>query len=164
MNRTEVERVRDHLVNLPESRFNYCDYYSWLDPEGVDGFQPISPEDFDIDRVESCGTAGCVAGWVAFLNAEEFKFWRQDHIGKEGEFPHDINNPAYAIHHFAEEKLGLDRTESYWLFLTNVGVADKTSAIQRLDHLLDKGSLASYDWNKELVEFNKRYQEQEVES
>ncbi len=131
MHRERVERLLEHLENIPASKFDYSTYFE-NDATGID---------YDQWTADGCGTTACVAGhcimlfWALAANLRE-KF-KDMPFGESGHC---------SARNIAQEILGLSRMDSHNLFVRESLSASLGDACDRLRTLLEDGNLDQYPW------------------
>ncbi len=126
MNKERVQKLLEHLKQLPDELFTYDEYI--IAAGGV----------FDLrcykfrKEPPPCGTAGCVAGHCCLLFYEEYL-----------QAPMELATVPI----FARNFLELDYFVAHALFTKYMSVATKQDAIRRLEYLLEHdGSLQGYNY------------------
>lgn len=91
------------LIKEEPLRYDQC---RWIQRVGGTGYERL---DLDVTKAPSCGTVGCVAGWVGTLKrADSFSYWGTELL--------------------AMDILGLDGVQAYELFNEDAAGVESQSA------------------------------------
>ena len=176
MNIENLNKLRDHLKQLPEEKFYMADWIVEATPQG--GFKSV--KDW-----HHCGTAGCLAGWAAMLAHPEIKtqeqmqrvlFAENEGFGTNANVTPDVS--SYNIYGtWGKNWLGISSRSAFQLFAPDesevdeeirdilddperdnvfvLGDVTRAMALKMLDRLETEGVVGPRDWAEVWIEETK---------
>ncbi len=139
MNKTRIQQLIDCLEQLPDDQFDYSKCFLIPGMDEIDTNHLILQKAYNYTlnkEFPPCNTAGCVAGHTCLLFWENYVTIISDCGGLGFE---DV----------ARNILEIDLFVADVLFRSQMYVATKEDAINRLKHLLENDNFDGYDWKKE---------------
>ena len=113
----EIRRI---ITTMPE-RWNQGSW--WVFPEGMESSIPAETFAKSIVAGNACGSTACVAGWATLLSVPP---------GTQVTYFHDVkyaDGTRSSPRHVGRKALGLDGTQSTWLFAAGQGKEEVLKAL-----------------------------------